>query len=75
MRVFQSATVLIWVIVDAALQKKDWPRGRLGVEGVIVLGTIASLALLGVTAGVKAGQGDSLAGWYAGLSGVLGVLL
>lgn len=63
------------MIVDGLLRKKDWPRGRLGVEGVIVVGLIVCLALLGVSAGVKTGQGDSFADWYAGLSGVLGALL
>lgn len=75
MRGFQSAAVLVWIIIDAALRKKTWPRGRLGVEGVVVAGIIVCLALLGVSAGVKAGQGDPYADWYAGLSGVLGALL
>lgn len=61
--------------IDGTLRKKTWPRGRLGIEGVVVVGTIVCLALLGVTAGVKLGQGDSFGPWYAGLSGVLGALL
>lgn len=60
---------------DGTLRKKTWPRGRLGIEGVVGVGTIVCLALLGVTAGVKLGQGDSFGPWYAGLSGVLGALL
>lgn len=63
------------MIIDRVLRKKTWPRGRLGVEGVVVAGMIACLALLGALAGTKAGQGDSLAAWYAGLAGVLGALL
>ncbi|KAI3395523.1 hypothetical protein diail_1240 [Diaporthe ilicicola] len=70
-----SATVLVWMTVDGTLRKKTWPRGRLGIEGVVVVGTIVCLALLGVMAGVKAGQEDSFADWYAGLSGVLGALI
>lgn len=63
------------MIIDGTLRKKTWPRGRLGVEGVVALGMIVCLAMLGVSAGVKVGQGDSFAPWYAGLSGVLGALL
>ncbi|KAL1877999.1 hypothetical protein Daus18300_002353 [Diaporthe australafricana] len=70
-----SATVLIWMTIDGVLRKKTWPKGRLGAEGVVVVGTIVCLALLGAMAGVKAGQGDSFADWYAGMSGVLGALL
>lgn len=61
--------------IDGILRKKTWPKGRLGVEGVVVIGTIACLAYLGALAGIKAGQGDPFADWYAGFSGVLGGLL
>lgn len=61
--------------VDGILRKNTWPRGRLCVEGVVVVGTIVCLALLGALARTKASQGDSFADWYAGLAGVLGALL
>lgn len=61
--------------MDGILRKKTWPRGRLCVEGVVVVGTIVCLALLGALASNKVGQGDSFAAWYAGLAGVLGALL
>lgn len=61
--------------MDGFLRKRTWPRGRLGVEGVVVVGTVVCLGLLGALARVKSSQGDSFADWYAGLSGVLGALL
>lgn len=67
--------MLVWMTIDGILRKKTWPKGRLGVEGVVVIGTIACLAYLGALAGIKAGQSDSFADWYAGFSGVLGCLL
>lgn len=67
--------MLVWIITDGALRKKSWPRGRLGVEGVVVAGMIACLAVLGALTRVKFGRGDSFAGWSAGMSGVLGGLL
>ncbi|KAJ0109439.1 hypothetical protein J7T55_000364 [Diaporthe amygdali] len=70
-----SVTVLIWMTIDGILRKKTWQRGRLGVEGVVVVGTIVCLALLGTMAGAKTRQGDTFAHWYSGLSGVLGDLL
>lgn len=61
--------------IDGSLRNKTWPGGRLGVEGVVVMGTIVCLGLLGALARVKDRQGDSFADWYAGLCGVLGALL
>jgi hypothetical protein len=72
---YEAATVLAWMSIDGLLRKKTWPRGRLGIEGVVVIGTIVCLALLGALAGIKTSQGDSSAHWYAGFSGVLGSLL
>ncbi|POS70918.1 hypothetical protein DHEL01_v210689 [Diaporthe helianthi] len=73
--VVPAAAVLVWMSIDGLLRKKTWPRGRLGVEGVVVIGTIVCLGLLGAFAGLKSSQGDPYAHWYAGLSGVLGALL
>lgn len=62
-------------MIDGGLRKKTWPKGRLVIEGVVVVGTIVCLGLLGALARVKTGQGDSFGPWYIGMSGVLGALL